>query len=223
VPTFNDLYYAGEGNASLKPEKSIDYSIGAVADFMPDDSPIGGTVDVSYYHIETKDDIVWRPLTATVWLPENYGKILSSGLELSLRMSYEELITLKGNYFTGKSVDISDPSDPTTYQKQQIYIPQQQSSFFVECTPGIFTLAAGVRYIGDRFYTSDNSLSIPTYAVTDAAASVRIAVGSLDVLPTFSVDNLLNRNFEVIPDYPMPPRTYELRVSFQINQDSVNK
>lgn len=220
VPTFDDLYYAGSGNENLRPERSTDYDFGAVAEFNGSQIPIDVNLDVDYYHIDTRNDIVWRPVTETIWLPENFGKIVSRGIELSLRLDYNSLVTLKGNYFFGRSLDISDPTNPLTYEKQLIYIPQEQSSFIAEVAPGIFTFTVAIQYVGERFYMSDNTASLSPYAVTHVSASARINTGAFEIMPRMSVDDLFNRRYEVIPDYPMPGRTYQLGVGFQFNQET---
>ena len=221
VPTFNDLYYAGLGNASLKPERATDYDFGAIGELNNDRIPFYGILDVDYYRIEMRDGIVWRPTdqSQTIWIPENFQKIVSSGIELSLNLYYNSLLALKGNYFFGRSLDVSDATDPSTYEKQLIYIPQQQSSFVAEAMPGIYTFTVAVRYVGERFSSADNTASLSPYAVTYVSASARIDDGAFEILPRVSVDDLFNRDYEVIPNYPMPARTYRLGLSFQFNQD----
>jgi vitamin B12 transporter len=221
VPTFNDLYYAGLGNTNLKPEKATDYDLGAVAEWNSDCIPFYGILDVDYYHIDIRDGIVWRPTdqSQTIWIPQNFQKIISRGTEVSINLNYNSLVVLKGNYFLGKSLDISNPSDPMSYNKQLIYVPQTQSSFIAEVTPGIFSFTAAVQYVGGRFYTTDNSASSSPYALTYVSASAQIDAGAFEFLPRVSVDDLFNREYEVIPNYPMPGRTYRFSLSLQFNQD----
>ncbi len=221
VPTFNELYYSGSGNPDLKPEKSTDYDFGAVTEFIGNQTPFLADLGVDYYHIDTRDGIVWRPTDPSelIWLPENFQEITSHGIELTFDLKYESFFTLNGNYFFGKSLDVSDVSDPATYEKQLIYIPQQQSSIAAEVTPWIFNFTAALRYVGERFITSDNTEWLSPYAVTYVSASVRINTSSFEILPELSIDDLLNREYEVAPNYPMPGRTYRLGLSFQFNQN----
>jgi outer membrane cobalamin receptor len=223
VPTFDDLYYNDlpyySGNANLKPETSTDYDFGAVAEFNGNEVPFYVNLDLDYYHIDTRNGIVFQQVTDIFATEENLQKIISKGIELSLRLNYSSLFDLKGNYFFGKSLDVSDPSDPSTYEKQLIYIPQAQSSLIAEVTPGFFTFTAAIQYVGERFYTSDNTVSLSPYAVTNVSASVRVNAGSFEILPKASVDDLFNREYQVIPEYPLPGRTYRLGLSFQFNQD----
>ncbi len=222
APTFNDLYYSGFGNPDLKPERSTDYDAGIVV--STDKSmtrlvePLNLTADASYYHIETRDGIVWLPKTSTIWLPQNFGKILSQGIEFSVQSNYEEFAALRATYSFGKSLDVSDPSNRSTYDKQLIYIPQEQGSVLAAISPGIFTFSTVVHYAGFRFFTQSNDSFLPAFTTTDVSASARIEIGNILVKPIFTVKNLFNLNYEVIPQYPSPMRTFNLDLSTQFNQ-----
>ncbi len=219
VPTFNDLYYAGAGNTSLKPEKSVECDFGGVFDLPTGLIPTAAALDFSYYHINIRDGIIWRPVNTYLWLPENYDKILSTGVEVGLRLNVNPLFSLRGSYTFGKSLDVSDAADPTTYNKQQIYIPEGQSSLVATVSPWILNFTAVVTYAGTRYYTTDNSLSLPPYTLASLSAGARVTMGSIEVMPVLSVNDLFNKKYEIIDQYPMPSRTYQLDVSFQFNQD----
>lgn len=182
--------------------------------------PIGLAFEASYYHIDIRDGIVWRPVTDLLWLPENYSRILSRGVELSARVNYKSLLSLKGNYSFGNSLDLSDPSDPSTYEKQQLYIPQEQGSLVAEVSPWILNFTAAAWYVGKRYYSTDNTQSLPAYSVADISVSAHIDAGAFEIVPVLSMHNLFNREYEVIPQYPVPMRTYRFGLSFQFNQDA---
>ncbi len=223
VPTFDELYFYNPyyyefGNENLKPERSTDYDLGAAADFGGNQNLLYANLGLDYYHIDTRDGIVWQQVTNTSWQPENLQKIVSRGIEVSFHLHYGSLFSLKGNYFFGKSQDISNPSDPTTYNKQLIYLPQEQSALFMEVTPGIFAFTAAIQYVGERFYTVNDTASLSPYAVTYVSAAARINAGSFALLPRISVNDLFNRKYEVIREYPVPARMYQVGLSIQFNQ-----
>lgn len=222
VPTFDDLYYSDpyySGNQDLKPERSTDYDVGGVVEIGGNRSSVYGNFDVDYYHIDTRDGIALLQLPNGVSTESNLQKLTSKGIELSLHLNYSPAVSITGNYFLGKSLDVSDPGDATTYDKQLIYIPQEESSLMAEITPGIFRFVAAVQYIGKRFYTSDNSVSISPYALTYLSGSAKVTVADLEFSARVSVDDLFNREYVVIPEYPMPGRMYKLAFSVQFDQD----
>jgi outer membrane cobalamin receptor len=220
VPTFDDLYYSSpyyNGNPSLKPERATDYDLGTVVELDENHFPVHGDLDLDYYQIDMRDGIVYQELTEFTSTEANLQKIISRGMELSMDANYKSLISLRANYFFGRSFDASNPGS-TNYEKQLVYIPREQSSLLVEITPGTLTLMAAVKYVGERFYTADNAVSLEPFAVTSVSASARIDVDTFAILPKASVDNLFNREYQVVYQYPMPGRTYRLGVSLQFNQ-----
>ena len=221
VPTFNDLYYSStyyNGNQNLKPEKSTDFDLGAVVEIGQNSSPLFGDLDFDYYQIDTRDGIVLQELADFTSTEANLQKISSRGLELSMDINYESVLLLKANYFFGKSLNVSDPGT-ADYEKQLVYIPQQQSSLVAEVTPWILKFTAAIQYVGERFYLANNTASLPSYSAINIAASALIETGSFETLPEISIDDLSNRRYEVVYEYPMPGRTYRVGLGIQFNQD----
>lgn len=215
APTFNDLYYGGLGNPNLKPERSVDYDAGIIMNL---DSPLDIFIDAGYYNIETRDGIVWLPKTATIWLPTNYSKISSRGVEASLQASWKSFIMLRGSYSVGKSLDVSDPSDQSSYMKQLIYTPEEQASLLATFSPSIFKLSAIVRYVGFRFFTQSNDQFLPSFTTTDISASAGFRFGHTTVVPLFRINNVFNLTYQVLPQYPAPMRTFDFDLEIRLDQ-----
>ena len=213
APTFNDLYYAGAGNPNLKAEKAFDYDAGIVLDL-----PFGAMLDAGYYDIETRDGIVWLPSASSVWLPRNYSKIESRGLEFSAQANIGGLFAVRGVYSLGKTLDESDPSDPSTYMKQMIYLPQEQGTVFAAVSPWILDFSVMFHYDGFRYVTQSNDDFLPSFTTFDLSASARIQIGKLTVRPLFTVRNLFNKNYDVIPQYPSPLRSFNFNLKIRFDQ-----
>ncbi|MCL5034491.1 MAG: TonB-dependent receptor [Bacteroidetes bacterium] len=214
APTFNELYYAGAGNPNIKPEKSISYDAGLVLQIP---SPFAVEADADFYSTDITDGIVWQPAADGIWRPQNYQKILSRGIELSLQANYNNLAVLSANYSFGNSLDISDPGS-SSYDKQLIYLPQEQASLVAAVSPGIMTFSTTIEYTGFRFVTPQNDEFLPQFTTVDAAAGVKVPVGHLVFSPLLSVKNIFNTNYQVVPQYPMPLRTFYLNLGIRYNQ-----
>ncbi len=214
APTFNELYYAGAGNPDIKPEQSISYDAGLVFRIP---SPLAVEGDVDFYSTNITDGIVWQPSNDGIWRPQNYQKILSQGVELSLQANYNSLAVLSANYSFGKSLDVSDPKS-SSYDKQLIYLPQEQASLVAAASPGIMIFSMTIQYTGFRFVTPQNDEFLPQFTTVDAAAGVKVPVGHLVISPLLSVKNIFNTNYQVVPQYPMPLRTFYLNLGIKYNQ-----
>ena len=214
APTFNELYYAGAGNPSIKPERSVNYDAGIVFSLH---EPVDIQADVDYYVIDIRDGIVWQPSTGIIWRPVNYQKTLSQGVELSAQANYRDFLALRGTYSFGRTVDLSDPNSPT-YNKQLIYLPQEQASVVAAVSPWITTFSAALRYVSFRYVTVQNDEFLPGFTTVDLSAGAKIHLPRFDLTPLISVKNLFNENYQVIPQYPMPLRTFYIDLGIKFNQ-----
>ncbi len=214
APTFNELYYIGGGNANIKPEKSLNYDAGLIAEVG---TPLNIVADMDFYSIDITDGIQWLPTSNGIWQPRDYRKILSQGIEFSLRSTYRDIAALQANYSLGKSIDLSDPGSPL-YNKELIYRPQEQASILAIISPWIMTFSTTLRYASFRYTTPQNDEFLPGFATIDASASAKISAGELSFSPILSVKNIFNENYQVIPQYPLPLRTFYLDINIQFNQ-----
>ena len=214
APTFNELYYAGAGNPSIKPERSVNYDAGLVFSLH---EPVDIQADADYYAINMRDGIVWLPSSGNIWRPVNYQRTLSQGIELSAQVNYRDFLALRGTYSFGQAVNLSDPNSPT-YDKQLIYLPQEQGSLVAAVSPWILTFSAAMRYISFRYVTVQNDQFLPGFTTADLSAGARIHLSHFDLRPLISVKNVFNENYQVIPQYPMPLRTFYFDLGIQFNQ-----
>ena len=214
APTFNELYYASVGNPSIKPEKSVNYDAGIVFSVR---TPVDLEADADFYAIDITDGIVWQPSSGILWRPVNYQKTLSRGIELSLQANYNAFAALRANYSYGQSLDFSDPNSPT-YGKQLIYRPEESGSVIAALSPWITTFSATLRYAGFRYTTAANDEFLPAFTTLDLSAGARIQLSGFVLSPLLSLKNIFNTGYQVIPQYPMPMRTFYLSLGVQFHQ-----
>lgn len=214
APTFNELYYTGAGNPSLKPERSVNYDAGLVFSIK---QPMDIQADADFYSIDIRNGIVWQPWSGTLWRPVNYQKTLSRGIELGLQCNYRDLAAIRATYSLGQSLDLSDHSSPT-YGKQLIYLPQEEGTIVAAVSPWITTFSAALRYVSLRYVTAQNDQLVPGFATLDISAGATLHFSDFEISPLFSVRNILNESYQVIPQYPMPMRTFYFSLGVQFNQ-----
>ncbi len=214
APTFNELYYAGAGNPDIKPEKSVSYDAGLVFGIT---MPLAVQASADFYSIRITDGIVWEPAANGIWRPQNYQKMLSQGIGFSLQANYNSLAVLSANYSFGKSLDISSPNS-SSYEKQLIYLPQEQASLVAAVSPGILTFSTVVQFTGFRFVTPQNDEFLPEFTTVNASAGAKLTVGHLVFSPLLSAKNIFNTNYQIVPQYPMPLRTFYLTIGIRYNQ-----
>ena len=223
MPTFNDLYYTDFGNASLKPEYATQYDLGAVYDFADGDgvlSTLSVSVDGYYNTINNKIIAVPKGTGQYRWMMMNIGRVKVRGVDVSTRigLALPHGVALLGglNYTYQRAQDYSDPTDcrdeAGTYKGQIAYIPWHSGSATLGGRWRGAELNYSFIYVGERYHNSSNILANyeqPWYT-HDLSASYNFRWCRVDMRLTAEVNNLLNQQYDVIRNYPMPGRNYKL-------------
>ena len=223
MPTFNDLYYTDFGNASLKPEYATQYDLGAVYDFADGDgvlSTLSVSVDGYYNTINNKIIAVPKGTGQYRWMMMNIGRVKVRGVDVSTRigLALSHGVALLGglNYTYQRAQDYSDPTDcrdeAGTYKGQIAYIPWHSGSATLGGRWRGAELNYSFIYVGERYHNSSNILANyeqPWYT-HDLSASYNFRWCRVDMRLTAEVNNLLNQQYDVIRNYPMPGRNYKL-------------
>jgi len=193
-PTFNDLYWPDDGstkgNANLKPEKGITGEIGVerqICMFL--DSGL------TYYHSQYKQMINWSE-TNWVWSPVNVGNAEINGIEFSNRLTFNENYSAALNYTWTRAKD-------SKTKEYLIYQPNNKADISLRYTNDRRGLIVEVNghYVDRRFHDEANAIYMKRYFVFGLSGSKKIN----KVISCFaSIDNLLNRDYQVVRDYPMP-------------------
>ncbi len=204
VPTFNDLYWQGLGNSSLKPESSFQVEIGNEISFKNLSFSITG------YQIKLTDMIQWSPNSSGIWTPKNIKNVTSNGIETNLNFDKKykkHHLILNANYGYTVSKDEKE-------SLQLIYVPYHKTTFSTSYSFKNFGLFYQFLYNGKVFTSSDNENSLKSYKVSNAGIDFQI--GTKKTLKIgFQINNLLNENYQSVLVRPMPGRNFNLNFNFK--------
>ena len=229
MPTFNDLYYTDIGNADLKPEYATQYNVGASYGINPA-TTVWNNVEASvdFYHNRITDKIIAVPKGTGQyrWMMMNIGKVRIWGLDVatSAEMQLPGDVTLNArlSYTWQRALDYSDPTDNKdaagSYRGQIAYIPRHSGSVTAGGQWRWLHLNYSFIYVGERWHNSSNipaNYEQPWYT-HDVSLSYSGTFGRTRLRATLEVNNLLNQQYEVIMNYPMPGRNYKLILQFDI-------
>jgi vitamin B12 transporter len=216
-PTFNELYYAGGGgigNPSLDPERSTGAEIGAGLSFFL----VGKhDLDATVFSTDMANRIVWVAAGAGSVSPKNLRRVLSRGLDCTYHWSYPSAgLSVSAHYTLIRSEKMSEdfPGDPNV-ETQLPYLPEEQAGLdlgyqylFAGGPFHAVDLSAGYGFTGYRYVTEDNTSILPSFATLRCGCGVRLEAGPMGVLIRLDVQNVLDEEYEVMPGYPMPPRSF---------------
>ena len=229
MPTFNDLYYTDIGNADLRPEYASQYDVGARYTCHMADGvlrSINVSADAYYNYVTDKIIAVPKGTGQYRWMMMNIGKVKIRGVDATARaefaLPYGIGLNTQLNYTYQRAQDYTDPTDNAdeagTYKGQIAYIPRHSGSVIVGGEWQRLKLNYSFIYVGERYHNSSNiaaNYEQPWYT-HDISGSYEMKLGTTLVKATLEVNNLLNQQYEVICNYPMPGRNFKVILSFEI-------
>ncbi|MFA5271404.1 MAG: TonB-dependent receptor [Candidatus Omnitrophota bacterium] len=194
APTFNDLYWPDEGwakgNPNLKPEKGINYELGL-------DTKVNKyfSTGLVYYRNDFSDLINWAPDVMDVWQPQNIGRATINGVELVNKF------TLSDNFEIGLNYTYLSARNKET-NKYLIYQPKNKMDFSLKYKEFYgFDFELVGQWTGARFHDTDNTIKVKPYFLLNFNVAKQIKENYKVFL---SVDNILNKEYQVVKNYPTP-------------------
>ena len=230
MPTFNDLYYTDVGNIALKPEKATQYDLGAEYTKTWDKGVWrAADLKIDGYFNQVKDKIVAIPKGNGQyrWQMMNLGYVEIRGCDvnasatLCLNPAAQEdrqvLLNIAAAYTYQKAQDLTDPKE-ITYGGQIAYIPWHSGSLTANLLWNGLSVNYSFIYVGERYH---NSANIPAnheqpWYTHDLSVSYEMAIcrkdkgekQKTDYSPrlhfALEINNLLNQQYDIILNYPMP-------------------
>ncbi len=228
MPTFNDLYYTDIGNTALEPEFTTQYD-GGLEYTRPVklDNPALDRLDFHVkadgYLNQVKNKIIAVPKGNSQyrWQMMNLGYVEIRGCDVNAGITMHFVPGVKwainGSYTFQKAQDFTDPAKPE-YGGQIAYIPWHSGSVVTNLSWQGWSLHYSFIYVGERYYTSANipaNHELPWYT-HDLSLSKLWQFKSWRMATTIEVNNLLNQQYAVILNYPMPGTNGKLIVKVYI-------
>ena len=227
MPTFNDLYYTDVGNISLLPEYTTQYDGGVQYDKRWQEGACRAvSVKADGYFNQVKNKIVAIPKGNGQyrWQMMNLGYVEIRGCDVNASGTFdltnEVLLTIAAAYTYQKAQDFTDPGE-LTYGGQIAYIPWHSGSATVNLQWKGLSVNYAFIYVGERYH---NSANIPAnheqpWYTHDVSISYDLETRPRP-LPhkegsnqtrcrprlhfAIEINNMLNQQYEVILNYPMP-------------------
>lgn len=229
MPTLNDLYYTDIGNVNLKPEFTNQYNLGFEYSKLFKNKLIKEfSFQTDAYYNEITDKIVAIPKGSGQyrWMMMNYGYVEIRGIDVATSTvlePYKDLfLNLKLTYTYQKAQDftkrISPELEKTTYGGQIAYIPWHNGSAIASLKYKTWQLNYSFIYVGERYHSSANireEYEQPWYT-NDMALIKNIEYRDMKFRIGAEVSNVLNQDYEVVLNYPMPKRNYKLSLTIEI-------
>ncbi len=223
MPTFNDLYYTDMGNAQLQPETALQYNAG----FVFEKDWRQGVIrhfrwQTDAYYNSIHDKIVAYPKGQQFrWTMLNLGRVHIKGIDVETELAVAPLpdlvLSTRLQYTYQNARDVTNATD--TYYRHQIpYIPWHSGSAIVGLTYRQWDFNYSFIYAGERYNQQENIAYnyMPSWYTSDLSASYRFLMGKKVLRVTAEINNLLDQQYDVILNYPMPGRNFALTLELKI-------
>jgi iron complex outermembrane receptor protein len=222
-PSLNDLYFQPGGNASLKPENSLNSELGLHYKDNFNKVTIGG--GVTLYSSDVKDWIIWLPTFKGYWQPENIGEVEVKGVESSLDLSGhagEFHYLVKGSYALTRSLNMqrSENPDDNSFGRQLPFIPVHSGNLMTDLDYRKWGFIYIWNYYSRRYTTTSNFGSsgndyLYPFFMNQVGLSRKFNMKNHAFDMNLKIFNLFNEKYRSVLQRPMPGRNF----SFQIKVD----
>ncbi len=220
-PSMNDLHWQPGGNPDLLPEKGWSGEIGV--EYMGDLIQQSTQMEVTLFHSDIHDWILWIPGYKGYWEPRNVERVLSRGIEFSLslhgKVGWLDYRT-SGTYAFTSSKNLGDPAvwGDRSYGKQMVYIPKHSGNLLVQLGLKGFYLTFQHNSYSERFTTVSNDVTrrdwLYPYFMNDLSLGKEFLWKNYRFTTELKVYNLFNENYHTVLYRPMPGRNYMILLFF---------
>ena len=222
MPTFNDLYYTDMGNANLVPESALQYDLGfALNKHFTQGIIRHAEMHFDAYYNTVHDKIVAYPKGQQFrWTMLNLGKVHIKGIDVEAEADFQigkDLVaTARAQYTYQDARDVTDPAD-SYYNDQIPYIPWHSGSAIVGLSYKNWDLNYSFIYAGERYDEQENILynHMEPWYTSDLSLRYKFTVYSLRFTAMAEVNNVLDQDYEVIVNYPMPGRNFAITLKIE--------
>ena len=179
-----------------------------------------------FYH-QVDNWILWVPSGgASSWKATNAKEIESKGFELATEWKYlinsNAFLKFFARYQFVSSInsDVYGP-DKSIVGKQLFYTPQQTGIANIQYLFGNNKISLSSTFTGSRYATADNHTDglLPAYTLLNFSVARDFYYKSFRSSIEFTVCNLLNTNYYVFENRPMPLRNYQMTFKYNINYE----
>ncbi|MBJ2198783.1 TonB-dependent siderophore receptor [Barnesiella sp. CU968] len=222
MPTFNETYYFRMGSTSLKPEDTDQFNLGLTWQYNSTNWLNALVLTGDVYYNNVKDKIVALPMNMFIWTMTNMDKARAFGADVTASATFNiargQNLVFAGNYSWQRVQPRTSPKDPD-YNKQVAYTPIHSGAASLSWENPWVDVVVHTTGASDRYGTNSNLpiTRIKGYMEMGAALirSFKIKRNTIDL--RFDMTNILDTQYEIVGNYPMPGRAWKFTLTYKYN------
>lgn len=220
MPTFNDLYYTLLGNTFLKAEHAKQYDLGFTYIRLIENHLLNQiSIQSDWYYNKIRNKIVAVPGTNLfTWSMQNLGLVEIRGMDVNVqtgwRIAGQLMLNTGLTYTYQKALNMTDVN--LNYRNQIPYTPVHSGTFIAGANWKNLGLNYSYMYTGERYDQSANITDnyVQPWYTHDIAFHYHKDLKQTAIKVSAEVNNLLNQDYAVVTNFPMPGRSYRFTLSY---------
>lgn len=222
MPTFNETYYFRMGSTSLKPEDTDQFNLGLTWQYNSAGWLNALVLTGDVYYNNVKDKIVALPTNMFIWTMTNMDKARAFGADVTTSATFniarKQNLVFAGNYSWQRVQPRTSPMDPD-YNKQVAYTPIHSGAASLSWENPWVNVVVHTTGASDRYGTNSNLPITRIKGYMEMGASLirsfKIKRNTIDL--RFDMTNILDTQYEIVGNYPMPGRAWKFTVTYKLN------
>jgi iron complex outermembrane receptor protein len=205
------------GNPDLKPEDGWSLDAGFEQAFNSENVSLGFKQNFFLNHIN--DWIVWAPNEDySAWSVANKNKGKTIGLDL---VAQSEIKSGKSNLSMGASYtwtqsDFIHVAGDIETKSKMLYVPKHRLMLNIGLRQMNWNVLYSHNYFDSR-YTGSYSGNLQAYFIGNLSLQYTFRFGKQHLTTAFHINNIWDRDYQVIYDYAMPGRNFKFSVYYNLN------
>lgn len=218
-PTFNDLYWFGDGargNSELLAETSFNYEGGFQFTAIPKSHPYNLSTQITAYNYLVDNWVQWQ-LADGIWSPVNLKQVRSKGIETQITgnlnyKAFKSSLDLIYNYTQSINEALNDGSNSATLGKQLTYTPVHEASINWQIEYSRWQFTVNHVITGKQYTEAENRdrFAINAYQITDFYFNYSLKVNKVNLAFQGEINNAFDTQYENRRGYPMYGRNYSI-------------
>jgi len=221
-PTFNDLYwydpvYNMMGNPDLKPEDGWSVDAGFEQGYKKEN--ISLMFKQNFFLNNINDWIVWIPNEDySAWSVANKSKGKTIGFDLVAQseIKYGKTAFSIDALYTWTDSKFIDLTGEIEMESNMLYVPKNRFMLNIGVRQDNWSVLYSHNYFDSRF-TGAWSGNLEAYFVGNLSMQYVFPFGKQNLTAAIHINNIWDRNYQVVYDYAMPGRGFKVSLYYNLN------
>lgn len=221
-PDLNELFWVPGGNRNLLPEDALTANAAFNWEFQINQNWYS-QLGMKAFQRHVENWIQWIPGNSGFWSPVNFKRVRIAGFDLPFSIEYstrEVHLKIDALWRRTNARFVNESDWNQTNAKTFVYTPLNSFHCGLQANYHHLHFILRHNFYGERFTDENNTAyrMLEAYHLFYAEMGYVITLKNLEVMPSFSIDNLFDISYQSIRSYAMPGRVFQFNIQFKFQK-----